>query len=208
PAGARPTRPTLVGFGILSLLVFALAVQLSDFRITRYYLPAYPFLFLFVAHSFARCQETFPLAQRKIQTVFLASVVVLGLGTHAPLLSLDRPGLALSTKGYSYGLLPSYYWDTHAPAAQGDRKFIMEVVQRPFLSDILLKLSADDQPELSRGIALLLGAALPFHGQTEDFTRIERLVPHGFAKYFYYQMGTAAMDRHPNELPKAVAAVE
>jgi len=208
PAGARPTRPTLEGFGILSLLVFALAVQLSDFRITRYYLPAYPFLFLFVAHSFARCQETFPLAQRKIQTVFLASVVVLGLGTHAPLLSLDRPGLALSTKGYSYGLLPWYYWDTHAPVAQGDRKFIVEVVQRPFLSDILPKLSADDQRELSRGIALLLPEAVQFNEQAEDFARIERLVPPGFETHFYYQVGVMTMVRHPNELPKAVAAVE
>src|SRR5438445_1570201 len=208
PAGPRPTRPTLEGFGILCLVVFALAVQLSDFRITRYYLPAYPFLFLFVAHSFARSQETFPLAQRKIQTVFLASVVVLGLGTHAPLLSLDRPGLALSTKGYSYGLLPWYYWDTHAPVAQGDRKFIVEVVQRPFLSDILPKLSADDQRELSRGIALLLPEAVLFNGQAEDFARIERLVPPGFETHFYYQVGVMVMVRHPNELPKAVAAVE
>ena len=208
PAEASPPRLTLEGFGILYVVLFALAVQFSAFKHARFNVPVYPFLFFFVALSLARCQEAFPRVQRKIQTVFLASVVVLGLGTHAPLLSLDRPGLALSTKGYSYGLLPSYYWDTHAPAAQGDRKFIVEVVQRPFLSDILLKLSADDQPELSRGIALLLGAALPFHGQTEDFTRIERLVPHGFDKYFYYQMGTAAMDRHPNELPKAVAAVE
>src|SRR5207244_12317197 len=148
--------PTLEGFGILCLVVFALAVQLSDFRITRYYLPAYPFLFLFVAYSFARSQETFPLAQRKIQTVFLASVVVLGLGTHALLLSLDRPGLALSTKGYSYGLLPWYYWDTHAPVAHGDRKSIVDVVQRPSLSDIHPKLSADDQRYPSSGLAVPL----------------------------------------------------
>ena len=206
--GAHETRPTLVGFGILYVVLFALAVQFSDFKLTRYYLAAYPFLFLFVAQSLARCQETFPLAQRKIQTVFLASVVVAGLGTHASLLSLDRAGLALSAKGYSYGLLPWYYRDTHAQADSGDRKFIVEVVQRSFLSDILPKLSADDQLELSRGIALLLGEAVPFRGQAEDFARIERLVQHGFAKYFYYQVGTAAMERHPNELPKAVAAVE
>src|SRR2546426_9450146 len=37
PSRTHQTRPTLEGFGILSLLVFALAVQLSDFRITRYY---------------------------------------------------------------------------------------------------------------------------------------------------------------------------
>src|SRR2546427_141805 len=131
---------------------------------------------------------------------------VLGLGTHAPLLSFDRPGLALSTKGYSYGLLPGYYWDTHAPVAQGDRKFIVEVVQRPFLSDILPKLSADDQRELSRGIALLLPEAVLFNGQAEDFARIERLVPPGFETHFYYQVGVMTMVRHPNELPKAVAA--
>jgi len=32
--------------------------------------------------------------------------------------------------------------------------------------------------------------------------------PPGFDKYFYYQVGAAAIDRHRNELPKAVAAVE
>src|SRR5213594_72112 len=41
PSRTHQTRPTLEGFVILSLIVFALAVQLSDFRITRYYLPAY-----------------------------------------------------------------------------------------------------------------------------------------------------------------------
>src|SRR5713101_6485973 len=45
PAGANPPRLTLVGFGILYLVVFTLAVQLSDFRDIRYHLPAYPFLF-------------------------------------------------------------------------------------------------------------------------------------------------------------------
>jgi hypothetical protein len=204
----HPTQPTLVGFGILYVVVFALAAQLSDFREARYYVPAYPFLFLFVAHALAYCQDRFPRVQKKIQTVFLASVVVFGLGTHAPLLSLDRPGAALSAKGYAYGLLPSHYWSTHAPAGSAGRAFIIELEQRPFLSDILRKLSPDDQRDLSRVIVPLLAEAAPLNGQVEEFARIERLVPSGFDRYFYYQLGTTAMERHPHELPKAVAAVE
>src|SRR3989441_4492502 len=99
PSRTHPTHPTLVGFGILYLVVFALAVQFSDFKATSYHLPVYPFLFLFVAHSLGRCQDLLPRVQRPIQTVFLVSVVVVGLGTHAPLLSLDQPGAALSAKG-------------------------------------------------------------------------------------------------------------
>src|SRR2546422_280342 len=91
PSRTHPTQPTLVGFAILYVVLFALAIQFSDFRAARYHLPAYPFLFVLVAHSLAYCQDRFPLLQRQIQTVFLASVVVLGLGTHAPLFSLDRP---------------------------------------------------------------------------------------------------------------------
>jgi hypothetical protein len=212
-AGTRPsrthqTRPTLVGFGILYVILFALAVQFSDFREARYHVPVYPFLFLFVAHALAYCQDRFPRVQKKIQTVFLASVVVFGLGTHAPLLSLDRPGAALSAKGYAYGLLPSHYWSTHAPAGSAGRAFIIELEQRPFLSDILRKLSPDDQRDLSRVIVPLLAEAAPLNGQVEEFARIERLVPSGFDRYFYYQLGTTAMERHPHELPKAVAAVE
>src|SRR3989454_296867 len=128
-AAASPTLPTLVGVGLLYLLVFALAVQFSDFRATRYHLPAYPFLFLFVALSLARCQDAFPNVQKKIQTIFLASVVLLGLVTHAPLLSLDRPGVALFTKGYAYALLPGFYLYTHAPTGSSDSEFILEVVR-------------------------------------------------------------------------------
>jgi hypothetical protein len=220
PTGARPTSPTLVGFGILYLIVFALAVQFSDFRSNRYYLPAYPFLFFLTAHSFAYCQDLLPRVQRQIQTVFLVSVVVLGLVAHAPLLSLDRPGYALSAKGYAYRFLPGQYLYTHAPAGlgdsmfpptpagQGDREFLLEVMRRPFLSDILPKLSSDDQRELSRTIALLLAEAVPWNGQVEDFARIERLVPPGFDRHFYYWLGVPAMVLHPNELPEAVAAVE
>jgi hypothetical protein len=212
PAGPRPTRPTLEGFGILYLVVFALAVQISDFRDTRYHVPAYSFLFFFVAHALAYCQDRFPCVQRKIQTAFLANVVVLGLATHTHLLSLERPGITLSAKGYAYAYLPWLYLDTHAPPGPRDREFILEMVQRPFLSDtlscFLSKLSSDDQGDLARAIAVLLAAAVPLNGQAEDFARIERLVPPGFDKYFYYQVGAAAMDRHRNELPKAVAAVE
>src|SRR5207245_6211012 len=50
--------------------------------------------------------------------------------------------------------------------------------------------------------------AVPLNAQAEDFARIERLVPPGFDKHFYYRFGVMAMDRHLNELPKAVAAVE
>jgi len=208
PTRPSPPRPTLVGFSLLYIVVFALAVQFSDFKATRYHLPAYPFLFLFVALSLARCQEAFPNVQKKIQIIFLGSVVALGLGTHAPLLSLDRSGAALSAKGYSYSLLPGRYWGNHALAGKGDREFLLEVVQRPFLSSILPKLSADDQQELSRALAQMLATSVPLNGHAEDFARIGRLVPPGFDTYFYYQVGVKAVVRHRSELPKAVAAVE
>src|SRR3989441_1896947 len=155
PTRPRQTGRMLVGFCILYLIVFALAVQFSDFRATRYHLPAYPFLFFLVAHSLARCHGAFPNVQKKIQIMFLASVVVLSLGTHAPLLSLDRPGYALSAKGYSYSFLSWNYWGTHAPAgsAGGDREGLLEGVQRPFLSPILPQLSSHDQRGLSPGLA-------------------------------------------------------
>ena len=208
PAGSRLTQPTLVGFGALYVILFALAVQLSDFKDARYYLPAYPFLFFFVAHSLARCQGAFPVIQKKIQTTFLASVVVLGLGTHAPLLSLDRPGFALSAKGYSYFSMPFIYWDSHSLNGRDDPEVTLELVQRPFLSAILPKLSSADQQDLSHAIALLLADAAPLNAQAEDFAQFERLVPPGFDRHFYYWLGLTAMSRHPNELPKAVAAVE
>jgi len=208
PTGSRPPRPTLAGFAILYLIVFALAVQFSDFREARYHMPAYPFLFVLVAYSLARCQDLVPRVQRQIQAIFAASVVVLSIGAHAPLLSLDRPGFALTAKGYSYARMPFRYLYTHAPAGSVDREFLLEMVQRPFLSDILPKLSSDDQQELSRRIALLLAETAPLNGQAEEYARIERLVPLGFDRYFYYQLGGMAMVQHPNELPKAVAAVE
>src|SRR3989475_12830062 len=208
PSRTHPTRPTLVGFASLYVVVFALVVQFSDFRATRYHLPAYPFLFFFTAYLLARCQDAFPHVQRQIQTVFFASVVVLGLGTHAPLFSLDRPGVALSTKGYSYALLPESYLYTHAPAGPVDREFLLEVVQRPFLSSILPKLSSDDQRDLARAIVLKLAETAPLYGQAEDVARFERLVPPGFDRNFYYCVGVTAMGRPPNELPKAIAAVE
>src|SRR5207253_3640838 len=109
-------------------------------------------------------------------------------------------------------------FNTHAPVgpiARGlflileeDRGFFREMVQRPFLSDILPKLSADDQRELSRGIVWLLARAAPLNGQDEDFARLERVVPPRFDGYFYYLLGTRAMEQPSNELPKAVAAVE
>jgi hypothetical protein len=216
PAGASWTRPTLVGFAILYLVVFALAVQFSDFRDARFNVPAYPFLFFLTALALVYCQDLAPRVHRQIQTVFLVSVVVLGLGTHAPLLSLDRPGYALSAKGYTYALMPEAYLATHAPAGvaergfllKGDRDLLLEVVQRPFLSAILPKLSSDDQRDLSRALVLQLADAAPLNGQAEDFARFERVVPPGFDRHFAYQVGAAAMDRHPHELPKAVAAVE
>ena len=90
--GARPLQPTLGGFAILYLVMFALAVQFSDFRSAHYHVPAYPFLFFLTAYSLARCQDAFPNVQKTILIIFLASAVVLGLGTHAVLLSLDQPG--------------------------------------------------------------------------------------------------------------------
>ena len=136
------------------------------------------------------------------------SVVVLGLGTHAPLLSLDRPGAALSAKGYTYAPLPETYFYTHAPAGLDDRAFILEMVQRPFLSDILPKLSSDDQQEISLALVGMLAGAVPLNRQAQDFARLERLVPPGFDRHFYYLLGEAAMFRHSNELPQAVAGVE
>ncbi len=216
PTGASLTRLTLVEFATLYLVVFALAVQFSDFREARYYLPAYPFLFFLAAYSITRCQDLVPCVQRQIQTVFFASVVVLGLGTHTPLVSLDRPGFALSAKGYAYAFLPERYLSTHAPAVpsdsvfllKGDREFILQMVQRPFLSDILPKLSFYDQGYLSLAIVEMLAHAAPLNGQAEDFSRFKRVVPPGFERHFYYQLGVTAMRRHPKELPKAVAAVE
>src|SRR3989475_788414 len=168
---------------------------------------AHPFLFFLVAHSLARCQDAFPNA-KKIQISFLASVVVLGLGTHMPLLSLDQPGVALSVKGYAYAFVPSTYRRTHAQAGSNKRDFILEMVQRPFLSDFLPKLSSDDQRDLSLALVGLLAAEAPLSGEAQDIARIERLVPPGFERDFYYQMGVTAMYRHPNELPQAVADVE
>ena len=209
PAGPHPTRPSLVEFGILYFVVFALAVQFSDFRATRYHLPAYPFLFFLVAYSLARCQGLVPLIQRRIQTVVLASVVVVGLGTHVPMLSLDRPGYTLSVKGYAYAGMPWIYLFRHATAGPGpgDREFTIEVVQRPFLS-VLSKLSSDDQRDLSGALVQMLADSAPLNGQAKEFSKIERLVPPGFDRQFYYQVGGAAMFRHRNDLPRAVAAVE
>jgi len=45
------------------------------------------------------------------------------------------------------------YVETHTPGGSGQREFIPEIVQRPFLSDALPKLSSDDQQELSRAVA-------------------------------------------------------
>src|SRR2546428_4820370 len=75
PSGPGPTRPTLVSFAILYLVVLTLAVQFSAFRDPRYNVPAYPFMFFLTAYSLARCQDAFPLVQRKIQTASVASVV-------------------------------------------------------------------------------------------------------------------------------------
>jgi len=208
PTGPSPTEPTLVAFGMLYLVALTLAVQFSDFRYARYYVPAYPFLFFLTSYSLARCQDAFPNVQKKIQIIFLASVVVLGLGAHAPLFSLDRPGYALSAKGYTYAFLPERYLENHAPAGKYDRELLLEVVQRPFLSSILPKLSADDQGELSRALTRMLARKAPLNGQAEDFARTERLVPPGFDKHFYYRLGRTAVRRHRSELPKAVAAVE
>ena len=206
PAGDRPNRLGLEVFGTLYLLVFALAVQFSAFKEARYYTPAYPFLFFFAAHSIARCQDTFPLAQKKIQTVFLAILVLLGIGAHAPVFSLERPGYTLSAKGYSYGLMPGYYSFSHQTAGSGDRGFILQLVQRPFLSDIVPKLSSEDQRELSRALVRMLALVAPLNGQAGEFSRIERLVPPRLTPLFYYWLGIRAMDG--NGVEKAVGAVK
>lgn len=208
PAGPRPNRLKLEVFGAFYLLVFALAVQLSDLRHTRYYVPAYPFLFFFVAHSIARCQDTFPLVQGKIQTAFVALLVVLGIGTHSTVLSLERPGYALSAKGYSYSLLPGAYALTHETAGSGDHDFVAQLVQRPFVSDIIPKLSSEDQREISLAIVAMLAEVAPLNGQAGEFSRIERLVPPPFAPLFYYWLGIAAMERSGDDVEKAVAAVK
>jgi hypothetical protein len=104
--------------------------------------------------------------------------------------------------------MPWTYVFVHAPAGLDYRAFIPELLERPFFSDIHRKLSSDDRQGLSRVIVVLLAEAAPLNGQAEDFARIERLVPPGFETHFYYQVGVMAMVRHPNELLKAVAAVE
>src|SRR5207302_7663991 len=43
PSRTHPPQLTLVGFATLYVVVFTLAVQLSDFKATWYHLPAYPF---------------------------------------------------------------------------------------------------------------------------------------------------------------------
>src|SRR5207245_10120295 len=104
--------------------------------------------------------------------------------------------------------MPRIYSYTHAPAGKDDHIFIPQMVQRPFLSDILPKLSGEGQRDLSRAIALLLAQAAPLNGQAEEFARIERLVPSGFNRYFYYWLGGKAMSPHAKELSQAVADVE
>src|SRR5207249_10676592 len=128
----------------------------------------------------------------KMRTALLASVVVLGLGAHAPLLSVDRPGAALSTKGYSYALLPWAYWETHAPPGLGNRESVLEVVARPPLSSILPKLSADDQQEVFRPFAILLAFGAPCNGQAEDFALFDRVVPTVMERYSYCKLGVTA----------------
>src|SRR5437867_4693770 len=66
PSRTHPTQPTLVGFGILYLAVFTLAVQFSDFRAPRYYVPAYPFLVFLTAYPLARCQALSPRGQQHV----------------------------------------------------------------------------------------------------------------------------------------------
>src|SRR2546426_1111477 len=114
----------------------------------------------------------------------------------------------LSAKGYAYGFLPWAYLYSHTPAGPDDPKVIAQLVQRPLLSDILPKLSSEDQRELSRVIALMLARKAPLNGEPGEFFRIERVVPPGFDRYFYYWLGGTAMGQHPNKLPKAFAAVE
>src|SRR2546430_8794961 len=57
---------------------------------------------------------------------------------------------------FPYTTLFRSYYSTHAPAGSDDREVLLEVVQRPFLSSILPKLSSDDQRELSPVIARML----------------------------------------------------
>ena len=127
--GARPLQPTLGGFAILYLVMFALAVQFSDFRSAHYHVPAYPFLFFLTAYSLARCQDAFPNVQKTILIIFLASAVVLGLGTHAVLLSLDRLGYAFSAKGYSYAFMPEAYVFGHPPGDSVDPGFTAQLLE-------------------------------------------------------------------------------
>src|SRR3989442_9638209 len=127
--GARPLQPTLGGFAILYLVVCALAVQFSDFRSAHYHVPAYPFLFFLTAYSLVRCQDAFPNVQKTILIIFLASAVVLGLGTHAVLLSLDRLGYAFPAKGYSYAFMPEAYVFGHPPGDSVDPGFTAQLLE-------------------------------------------------------------------------------
>ncbi len=207
PTERKSNRLRLEFFGALYLCLFALIVELSHFKAASYNIAVYPFLFFFATYSIARLQDTFPLVQARIETVFLSSVIVFGIGAHAPLCSLDRAGYAFSAQGYSYGLLPVFYFSRASVASAGDEA-VPQLVQKPFLSSILPKLSAEDQKEMSLSIVQILAGAAPLNGSPRELSRIQGLIPRGFDKHFDYWLGITAMYRHRNDLWAAVAAVD
>jgi hypothetical protein len=209
--GTEGTDPTPVRikfgrFGIVYLCLFALAVQFSNFNHARYHVPVYPFLFFLLAVALVRLEAAFPLSRRRLQAGFLAGIGLLWVVAHTLLFSLDYASLAFSAKGYSARFLTVAYLCPKAMWGCEDQS-LLPLEQTPLLS-VLSKLAPEDQQELSLEIVSWLPDAVPVDRLAGEFYRIERLIPPGFDKHFYYQLGMTAMFRHHNELPKAIAAVD
>lgn len=203
PAGSQPDQARLSRFGILYLCIFTLVVQLSDFRTPRYFVPAYPFLFFFLASAVTRLQDAFPLSHDRIRVVFLSSLALLCFVTHSAVVTLDHAGYAFVAKGYSYGGL---LWFSLCPGKeeQCEERILSQVEQTPLLTTLLPKLPPEDQQEVFLETVVLLSDAALSNRGTADFTRIERLIPPGFGKHFAYSVGIGAMSRYRNDLPRAM----
>ncbi len=207
PANPHPDRIKLAGFGILYLCIFTLIVQLSDLRAPRYYIPAYPFLFFFLASAVDRLQEVFRPVGNRIRNFFLSSLILLGIGAHSVVLSLDHAGYSLFSKGYSYGPL---LWFSVCPGKEEtcEEKILLHLERSPLLSTILPTLSPEDQREVSIDVVLMLADVCLSNRRAAEFSRIRRLIPPGFENHFFYWLGISAMSKHRNDVPKAMASVE
>ena len=206
PVGSQPDQARLSRFGILYLCLFTLVVQLSDLRAPRYFVPAYPFLFFFLAKAVTRLQDAFPLSRDRIRVVFLSSLALLGTVAHSAVVTLDHAGYAFVAKGYSYGGL---LWFSLCPGKEErcEQRILSHVEQAPLLTTLLPKLRPEDQQEVFLETVVLLADAALANRPSVEFSRIERLIPPGFEKHFSYWVGVGAMSRHRNDVPKAMEAL-